>query len=286
MYTAGQVARVLGIAETTLRSWHRRYGVGPDAATPGAYRRYTVDDVARLQTMCDLIRAGMLASDAARTLTGPPGDGHVHLVRDRLAAAGRRLDSHACRAAVEDAIRAHGVETAWEHVCGPVLRDVDTEQTTRAGDPVCVAVEHVLSWAITAALHQVTGAAGDRPSVMLACTDTEQHTLPLEVLAAALTERHVPVRMLGASVPAEGLVGAVRVAAPHVVVLWSHSPATASRDTVSRLRRVPVRVLTAGPGWPRRRDSADHADTLAGALASLAAVTPSSTPGVDPSATG
>src|ERR1700684_2756250 len=65
-WTAGQVARQLGIAESTLRAWHRRYGIGPHGSQPGRYRRYSEADVVRLQRMMDLIRLGMLASDAAR----------------------------------------------------------------------------------------------------------------------------------------------------------------------------------------------------------------------------
>ena len=67
-WTAGQVARHLGIAESTLRSWHRRYGIGPQGSRPGRYRRYSEEDVARLRRMLDLIGLGLLASEAARTV--------------------------------------------------------------------------------------------------------------------------------------------------------------------------------------------------------------------------
>ena len=51
--TAGAVARRLGVAVTTLRTWHQRYDLGPSAHEPGKHRRYTEEDVAR--TM-DLVR--------------------------------------------------------------------------------------------------------------------------------------------------------------------------------------------------------------------------------------
>ncbi|TDV56113.1 B12 binding protein [Actinophytocola oryzae] len=273
MYTAGQVARALGVAETTLRSWHRRYRIGPHAATPGGYRRYSAEDVTRLQDMCDLIRSGMLASDAARTVSGKPSAESLRLLRDRLTAAGRRLDSRACLEIVAEAVRTLGVPATWDGLCCPVLREVESEQAARADDTACIPREHVLSWAITAALHQVTPTipVGNLPTVMLACTDTEQHSLPLEALAAALAERRVPVRMLGAAVPTASLVDAVRAASPHVVVLWAQRRETASRQTLARLRRLPVRPLTAGPGWlPRRHGGVGHVDSLSAALASLA----------------
>ncbi|MBD9732408.1 MerR family transcriptional regulator, partial [Streptomyces sp. SID8111] len=33
--TTGEVARRLGVAPTTVRTWDRRYGLGPDAHTGG-----------------------------------------------------------------------------------------------------------------------------------------------------------------------------------------------------------------------------------------------------------
>ncbi|MBM7092763.1 MerR family transcriptional regulator, partial [Streptomyces sp. S12] len=44
--TTGEVARRLGVAPTTVRTWDRRYGLGPDAHTGGRHRRWTAADVA------------------------------------------------------------------------------------------------------------------------------------------------------------------------------------------------------------------------------------------------
>src|SRR6201992_154544 len=44
-WPAGQVARSRGISESTLRTWHRRYGLSPHGAQPGRYRRYRPEDV-------------------------------------------------------------------------------------------------------------------------------------------------------------------------------------------------------------------------------------------------
>ena len=35
------VARKLGIAPATLRTWDRRYGIGPANHVPGRHRRYS-----------------------------------------------------------------------------------------------------------------------------------------------------------------------------------------------------------------------------------------------------
>ncbi len=268
VYTAGQVARVLGVAETTLRSWHRRYDVGPHAERPGAYRRYTADDIVRLEHMRDLIQSGMLASDAARTVNGQATAGRVGLVLEQLTAAAHRLDSRACRAIVTASVQAFGVVTTWDSVCRPALRAVEARQEGGR----CVPDEHVLSWGIASGLHQVGSSGTDdrTPSILLACTDDEPHSLPLEALAAALAERRVPVRMLGAALPAASLVEAVRATSPDVVVLWAQRQETADPAVLRRLRRLPVRRMTAGPGWAvRRRTGTEHLDSLPTALAAL-----------------
>ncbi|MDT4989672.1 MAG: MerR family transcriptional regulator, light-induced transcriptional regulator, partial [Micromonosporaceae bacterium] len=63
---AGDAARRLGVAVTTLRSWHQRYGLGPSAHEAGHHRRYTGDDMARLLLMQQLVAAGVTPADAAR----------------------------------------------------------------------------------------------------------------------------------------------------------------------------------------------------------------------------
>jgi MerR family transcriptional regulator, light-induced transcriptional regulator len=64
--SAGEVARRLGIAATTVRSWDRRYGLGPSVRAPGRHRRYSQSDVARLELMRRLTIDGVTAAEAAR----------------------------------------------------------------------------------------------------------------------------------------------------------------------------------------------------------------------------
>lgn len=60
------VAKRLGVAPATLRTWDRRYGLGPSGRTAGSHRRYTPDDVARLLVMRRLITEGYAPVDAAK----------------------------------------------------------------------------------------------------------------------------------------------------------------------------------------------------------------------------
>src|SRR5688572_13614063 len=74
--TVAAVARRLGVAPATLRTWDRRYGLGPSEHTAGAHRRYTPADLARLGVMRRLTLEGVAPSEAARAaldadLSGP-----------------------------------------------------------------------------------------------------------------------------------------------------------------------------------------------------------------------
>ena len=274
------MARQLGIAESTLRAWHRRYGIGPHGSQPGRYRRYSVTDVDRLQRMRELISAGMLASDAARTvLAGEPREivparqpAAVPAQRDLadLVAAARAADAGRCRALLDDVLARRGVVAAWEMVCRPALVTVDADQRDR---PDCIDIEHALSWAIGAALHRVppgppVPGAG---LAVLACVEAEQHTLPLAALAAALAAHGLPVRMLGAATPTASLVRTVRDTAPLALVLWAQRPDIADPRVLRTLRPYGVRLFAAGPGWPPSGlAGAVHLPGLAQAVATLA----------------
>lgn len=63
-------ARQLGIAPATLRTWDRRYGIGPSDHAPGRHRRYSPDDLARLALMQHALVRGVSPAEAARLALG------------------------------------------------------------------------------------------------------------------------------------------------------------------------------------------------------------------------
>ena len=80
-FSVGAVARRLGVAPSTLRTWNRRYGIGARELSPGRHRRYTAEDITRLEHMQKLILRGAAPADAARAALaalvapGPAQDG-------------------------------------------------------------------------------------------------------------------------------------------------------------------------------------------------------------------
>ncbi|WP_305788627.1 MerR family transcriptional regulator [Symbioplanes lichenis] len=315
--TAGAVARRLGVAVTTLRTWHQRYGLGPSHHVPGQHRRYTRDDVDRLEVMRRLTAQGVAPAEAAAwakrapmpgslsdaggadppaaptmdvtwhatpdelrpettspslqhaidtswldiadlaTLTGRDGGGHTirtgraGATARGVARAAMRLDAAALRTTLEMTVAERGVVAAWNDVIMPVLIGVGEryEATLRY-----IEVEHLISRTVTEVFSRVARPSGNEVvRVLLAAADEDQHTLPLEALAAGLAERGVPSRLLGGRVPPQALVDAVNRTGPDIVVLWSQLSSTGDPQQWHRLLSAahsPRMCVAAGPGWP------------------------------------
>jgi DNA-binding transcriptional MerR regulator len=276
------VARRLGVAPATLRTWARRYGLGPSDHAAGAHRRYAPADLARLETMRRLTLEGVPPADAARAAlaasavpkppVGPLPDRHGRLMPRRGGPGGRilplagaaevarglgraamALDSRTVTATLREQLRGAGVLATWEQVLRPVLVAVG-ERWAATGEGV--EVEHLLSDCATVALREIAEQAneplGGRP-VLLAGAPDEQHSLPLHVLAAGLAERGIGTRTLGPALPADALHAAVRRTGPALLFLWSQLPGTADVPALDALpiTRPPTALVVGGPGWNR-----------------------------------
>jgi MerR family transcriptional regulator, light-induced transcriptional regulator len=211
---------------------------------------------ARTGRVIDLVPTGPAEPAVDREL-GRSGGGRVLPLPDAtpavrgLARAAMALDSGALTESFQRYLTRLGVVGVWERLMVPLLRGVG-ERWASTGEGV--EVEHLLSESILGVLH--AHAARDRENrrtapVLLACLDNEQHGLPLHVVAAALAERGVDVRMLGTRTPLTALEAAVRRCGPAVVIVWATVPGL-SVDALSRLRgiRPSPLVLAGGPGWP------------------------------------
>jgi len=399
--TVAAVARRLGVAPSTLRTWDRRYGLGPSAHTAGAHRRYSPTDVARLMVMRRLTLEGVSSADAAKIALatavsdegrpmhtpaegydlssadfGPyrserseslggagnddpdsrydedsaddaddagtngedlefaseprsesarrdwpqatadldfseldaddasadsdpaydeddsttawggvlrsvtsgrstPGGGRVVALPDGtpqtrgLARAAMSLDTYETNRIVRDTIRREGVVRAWNGMIMPVLRALG-ERTRVTGDGIDV--EHAFSEVILGTMRGVAMGLpdpGKSPVVLLACADSDYHSLPLHALAAALAERGIPTRMLGSGLPPHALSASVRRTGPSVIVLFARMSGADAGDTEGLRRQRPApTVILAGPGWRPETipNTARTASSLLGAI--------------------
>jgi DNA-binding transcriptional MerR regulator len=271
--TVAAVARRLGVAPATLRTWDRRYGVGPSEHAAGSHRRYTPADVHRLEVMRRLTLDGVTPAEAARlaragstsypaaepvATTGVRGSGGRVIalpgadppVRG-LARAAMALDAPSARRIVREHLERFGATWTWENLLVPVLVGVgDRWEATGNG----VDVEHVLSEAVLGALQST---ARERPEpanarpVLLAGAPSEQHTLPIHMLGYALAERRVASRILGGRVPVDALADAVRRSGASAVFVWAHRPDVVPPDLLASIpmTRPAVVVVVGGPGW-------------------------------------
>ncbi|WP_327007368.1 MerR family transcriptional regulator [Dactylosporangium sp. NBC_01737] len=258
-YSAGAVARRLGVAVTTLRTWHQRYGMGPSLHEPGHHRRYTEQDIERLEVMQRLIVEGVAPNEAARWALQDVRDpspsplfGSADLVATArgLHRAAVRLDAPAVRQRVAAAVHDLGVVVAWDEVLRPVLSAIGERHAITGA---LVEVEHLLSGCVSAVFGAVPRPEPTVPAqILLACADEEQHSLPLEAVGAALAAVGVPTRMLGARVPPTALATAVRRTGPAAVLVWSQLPTTGDPgqlEPVLAAPRRPLVVAAGGPGW-------------------------------------
>ena len=282
--TVAAVARRLGIAPATLRTWDRRYGLGPAERQVGAHRRYSAADLARLEQVRRLINSGVTIGDAAQVvLSAEPGlqlqstpapelvqkqaakkmpaniTKHAEInqlapsqaVRG-LTRAADSLDSAACREIISASLEKRGVVWTWDALISPLLVDLGERwHSTGRG----VEVEHAFTQVIEFCLGSVTGKLrtpiNARP-VILAAAPEELHALTLNALAGALAERQIEVCMLGQRVPTDALFAAVQRLGPVAVFVWSQAAATGHPAHLADLRKIrPAPALVAGgPGWP------------------------------------
>jgi MerR family transcriptional regulator, light-induced transcriptional regulator len=284
--TVAAVARRLGVAPATLRTWARRYGLGPSEHTAGAHRRYAATDLTRLVVMRRLTLEGVAPADAARIAVDTPvednatsalatvtpfpaagaaldlpadygrgGGGNVVALPDAGPAARGRaraalaLDDRECSRILRATIDVEGVEAAWRQLVQPVLVALGKRwEATGAG----IDAEHLLSECVLGALRAQTPDVPPRAGVsaLLACAEEEQHSLPVHVVAAALAERGVGTRVLGSRVPRDALAGAVRRLGPGAVLVYAAMPVQDAEQIAAlpRMRPAP-RLLVGGPGW-------------------------------------
>ncbi|GAA0994615.1 MerR family transcriptional regulator [Nocardiopsis tropica] len=275
--TPGATARLLGVAPSTLRSWDRRYGIGPRERSPGGHRRYAPADVARLRELCRLVGEGLPPASAARLALAPappvpaprsaahpragregdagagsavPGDrpawrpggdtlplGRAGPTLQGIARAAMRLDADLVEALLEEALERHGVVAAWEELAMPLLYGMGRKWEDTLR---YVEVEHLLSWCVSSALRRVPPPRGrDRGDGEAGAAARVRPT----VLACGPHEMHcLPVEALAAALRERGT--------PHRML----GPCTPVEATVRAVRRTGPRAVVL---WCRGGGTAD-----------------------------
>ena len=265
--TVAAVARRIGVAPATLRTWDRRYGLGPSSHEAGEHRRYCPTDLAQLTMMRRLIISGVAPADAAIRAKAHTGSVAVeNLVEefevredvvDSLHRAAKSLDKNFVETLLRKDIADNGVIASWTEVIVPLLFLVGDEW---AATGTGIEVEHMLSEIIKRLLRegvaQIKEPVNAQP-VLLASVGEELHCLAIHALAAALAEKKIETFFLGARTPLEAISGMVKRAAPPAVFLWAQLEQNSDPKYFTDLPvvRPAPRVIVGGPGWDEKECS-------------------------------
>ena len=263
LLTVAAVARRIGVAPATLRTWDRRYGLGPSSHEAGEHRRYCPSDLAQLTLMRRLIISGVAPADAALRAKAHSGSVSVENVIqdfevredvvDSLHRAAKSLDKNFVETLLRKDISENGVIASWTEVIVPLLFLVGDEW---AATGTGIEVEHMLSEIIKRLLREgvveIKDPVNAQP-VLLASVGEELHCLALHALAAALAEKGIESFFLGARTPLEAISGMVKRSAPPAVFLWAQLEQNSDPKFFKDLPvvRPAPRVIVGGPGWDR-----------------------------------
>ncbi|MBO1752293.1 MerR family transcriptional regulator [Actinotalea sp. BY-33] len=248
--TVAAVARRLGVAPATLRTWDRRYGLGPSQHLAGSHRRYSSSDVSRLLVMRRLTLEGVAPSDAARTALesqptgvdgapGASGEPRAAAVVDAFADAGPMAPDppglvaaavHFDNAAVRWMLaRVHpgDVVAWWTQLVQPALDALEDEVAVAgpgesAGPALTsAAYAELRSRAAVTASRTPLGADAAGPTILaVGCVPGAE--LLVHVLATALQEHGVRARVLSVGRP-EAVTEAIAQVRPEAVLLHIHA---------------------------------------------------------------
>jgi len=281
--TVASVARRLGIAPATLRTWDRRYGLGPSSHVEGEHRKYDGKDLARLTLMRKLIVQGYSPCDAAEVALKSKAKGtetslnttqevesaNCSELIESLLKAARVYDRSYIENTLRDQINKQGIIATWNELIVPVLIAVGNEWAELGTG---IEIEHLLTEIITR-LMQSSNQTPDLPinsrPVLLACIGEEMHTLALYTLGAALAERNIQSQFLGARTPISAVGAVVKKSAPPAVFLWAQLAKNGKSEVVGdipKIRPAP-RIILGGPGWHKSsRKSVVRVDCLDSAI--------------------
>ena len=279
-WAVGSVSERLGVAPATLRTWDRRYAIGPSQRTEGGHRRYTEEDIRRVRVMARFTARGVPAQSAARVAlsmdsdrllieTGQEDDlvtplGHDDGTVAAVYSAALSLDSGALSRIYQRTLRERDLVSAWSDVFAPALRNMGEQWGKGA---LGVESEHLASEVLVTELRAVI--RGNRPrsanaDVILASADEEQHYLPLLALEAELARHGLGVICLGARVPTTALSDVLTSRHPSRLFLWASLERQPDEALWTVLAGVhwPLTVVLGGPGWPADLPSVGRSVTM------------------------
>jgi DNA-binding transcriptional MerR regulator len=276
------VARMTGLSIDTLRAWERRYRIVTPLRDEGGVRRYSEQDVARLE----LARAATALGHPIRTVAKLSDEELYYLVREAQAdTPGRGAAAEPTVRAVIESLRCYDLDQAERVLHAAALlmptdelvMDVLVPLMQRVGSlwesgHLSIAQEHIVSQLLRNLVGRLSRLRENAtPCAMVFATPPgEPHEFGISLAACMASMHGLRPCMLGPNLPAGEIVAAARHLRPRVVVVGITLPMQ-SGGVAHFLRaldtRLPARteIWVGGEGsgettnWPKR---AHHLPTL------------------------
>ncbi len=257
MYTIKEAAQRTGVGVPLLRAWERRYGIVTPTRTPSGYRLYDDAAIERLRAMRTLVQAGWSARQAADHVLagGAIPRGNVEALASPgadadLVDAAARVDGADIERALDDMFAAGSFERVVERRLYPALHELGN--AWERGD-VDVAGEHAASAAALRRLGAAFEAAGPNaagPPVLVGLPSGARHELPALAFATALRRAGVRTTYLGADVPVDSWLTAVRQTSARAAVIGVPTAADVgpATDAIRSLREAHPELVVAVGG--------------------------------------
>jgi MerR family transcriptional regulator, light-induced transcriptional regulator len=262
IYRIGTVARLTGLSTHAIRVWERRYGAAAPSRTAGGARLYGEHDVQRFKLIKRLLDSGYSTraianldlaelselalpneAMAAAVVVGVPEPRQVRPVIEALLEAVGEMNVELAERVLVRAGNDFSPRDLVTTVLAPALEEIGARW---ASGELCTASEHAASALLRTRLGALLAAqpVGKSPPVVCTTPSGEQHELGALLVAVLIAMTGRRAVFLGANLPAEQIVEAVRLSraggvALSVVVL---PPEDTRRELKRLLKLLPVSV--------------------------------------------
>jgi methanogenic corrinoid protein MtbC1 len=280
LHSVRVVARRTGLTPDLLRAWEKRYRVVQPVRSAGGQRNYSDADIERLQLLVKVTAAGraigqvaslgnaelreLAAGDQFAHDSGDDTDAQdstVYHYLDVALGAAENFDANLLESTLRTAVLQLASDQALDRVFGPLLLEIGARWEQGRFPPAnghlaTAIIRRVLTW-----MTDFHAAPDHARTIVIGTPATQLHDLGAMLAATVAATSGWRVAFLGASLPADELARAARLARADTVALSivyssDHSHASSQlRQLRSELPRS-VALVVGGAG------AAVHADVL------------------------
>lgn len=266
MYTIKRAAELVGVTDSTLRAWERRYGLDLSRRTAAGYRLYDDEAVRSLRSVHALVLEGwsvraaveevsrrLAAAPSAPIPAADPEDApsdpqHVDAV-ESLVQVAADYDVEGLARVLDEQFSIASFEAVVDGWLLPALRALGAAW---ADGRVTAAGEHLVSHGVVrrlASAYDAAGANRGAPKVVIGLPRGSQHDLGLLAFATAARRAGLATTYLGADVPVDDWAAAAGSRLVKGVVLAVPTPADTEAvvQTVAMIEsRLPALLVAVG----------------------------------------